>query len=120
MGTLDDLLDLERRGWQSLTDGTGAEFYGALMTADGVMVLAGGMVMDRDAVSTSLADAPPWASFELTDQRLLSLGPDAATLVYVGTAHRDGEDPFRAAMASTYVHGEGEWRLALYQQTPLG
>lgn len=29
---LEDLLDLENQGWQSLCEGTGADFYGTLMT----------------------------------------------------------------------------------------
>ncbi len=39
---IDELLTLERRGWDSLCDGTGGEFYGGPMTDDGVMVLAHG------------------------------------------------------------------------------
>ncbi|WP_393916544.1 hypothetical protein [Halostreptopolyspora alba] len=35
-------LELEHRGWRPLCDGTGADFYGSLMTEDGVMVLAHG------------------------------------------------------------------------------
>lgn len=120
MSTLDELIDLERRGWESLCDRTGADFYGRIMTDDGVMVLANGAVLDRDAVAASLNDAPPWARFDLEGERLVTLGADAASLVYLGTAHRDGdEEPFRAAMSSTYVRDGGSWRLALYQQTPL-
>ena len=44
------LIDLESRGWDSLCDGTGADFYGQLMTDDGVMVLGNGAAMDRDEV----------------------------------------------------------------------
>src|SRR3954467_4740460 len=51
------LLDLEHRGWESLRDGSGADFYGALMTEDGVMVLANGGVADREAVVESLRGA---------------------------------------------------------------
>lgn len=116
----DELLDLERRGWDSLCDSTGAEFYGALLTDDGVMVLAGGMVLDRDAVVASLADAPPWSRYELDDVRVVGLGPDAAALVYRGTAYREEVGPFVAAMASTYRRLDGAWRLALYQQTVVG
>ena len=115
--TIDELLDLERRGWDSLCDGTAATFYGQLLTDDGLMVLAGGMVLDRDAVVASLADAPPWSRFELSDERVVDLGEDAAALVYRGVAHRDGEAPFVAAMTSMYRRVDGAWRLAVYQQT---
>src|SRR4051812_49930346 len=54
------LLDLEHRGWESLRDGSGADFYGALMTEDGVMVLANGGGADRAAVVGSLRGGPGW------------------------------------------------------------
>jgi uncharacterized protein (TIGR02246 family) len=118
---MQELLELERLGWQSLCDCTGADFYGRLMTEDGVMVLAHGQVLDRDQVAASLSDAPPWRAYEISDERLVELGDDAAVLVYRGTAYR-GDDPepaFAALMTSSYVRRNGEWRLACYQQTPV-
>ncbi len=114
-----DLERLERRGWDSLCDGTGAEFYGALMTDDAVMVLADGSVLDRAAVVAALRDAPVWRSYEIDQARLIDAGSGSAALVYRAVAHRgDDEPPFTAWMSSLYVDdGEG-WRLALYQQTP--
>ena len=55
------LLKIERRGWDSLCDSTGGNFYGGLMTADALMVLANGAVMDRKAVVESLEHAPSMA-----------------------------------------------------------
>ncbi|MBA3294373.1 MAG: nuclear transport factor 2 family protein, partial [Geodermatophilaceae bacterium] len=70
-GVLEDtLMKLERQGWDSLCDGTGAEFYGRVMTEDGLMVLANGAVMDRDAVVEALGQAPPWRTYEISDVRL--------------------------------------------------
>ena len=116
---MDELIELERAGWASLCDGTGDDFYGRTMTDDGVMVLANGSVMTRDDVVAALAQAPQWASFELDDVRVVSVGEDSAALVYVGTGHRDGDDPpFVGAMSSVYVKRDGRWKLALYQQTP--
>lgn len=117
---LEELLRLERRGWDSLCAGTGADFYGSLMTDDGVMVLAHGFALDRAAVVASLDDAPPWSGYEISDARLVGTGPGGAALCYTGTAHRDGAaSVFRALMSSVYVRREDGWRLALYQQTPL-
>lgn len=117
---LEELLRLERRGWDSLCAGTGADFYGSLMTDDGVMVLAHGFALDRAAVVASLDDAPPWSGYEISDARLVGTGPGGAALLYTGTAHRDGAaSVFRALMSSVYVRREDGWRLALYQQTPL-
>ena len=113
------LLDLERRGWDSLCDATGSEFYGDLMTDGGVMVLANGAVMNREAVVASLEQAPPWQSYDIEDVRLVEAGVDAAGLVYVGTGYREGDQPaFVGVMSSVYVRQDGQWRLALYQQTP--
>jgi uncharacterized protein DUF4440 len=116
---MDELLRLERAGWDSLCDASGAEFYGALMTDDALMVLANGETMTRSDVVTALAKSPPWASDEMQDVRVVQLNDAAAALVYVGVAHRaDDDEPFIGAMLSVYVRRDGEWKLALYQQTP--
>lgn len=114
---IEEMLQLEHRGWESLCEGTGAGFYGQLMTDDAVMVLAHGLVLDRPAVIASLDDAPTWDRYEITDERLIDLGDDTATLVYMGRASRADEPPFHAVMSSAYVRRDGQWRLTLYQQT---
>ena len=116
---VEELLDLERAGWDSLCDGSGSEFYGGLMTPGGMMVLANGHVLSRDDVVTALADAPPWQSYDITNARTVEIGDDATALVYVGTGHRAGGD-FVGVMTSVYVRGDDGWQLALYQQTPSG
>lgn len=118
--SLTELLDLEHQGWRSLCDRTGSDFYGRLMTEDGVMVLAHGQVFSRDDVVASLSDAPPWRTYEIDEERLIPLGDSAAVLVYRGTAYREGPDPaFIALMASVYVRRGDGWALASYQQTPV-
>jgi hypothetical protein len=114
----DELLDLERAGWNSLCDSTGAEFYADVMLADAVMVLANGMVMDRDTVVDALSQSPPWRAYEIEDVRVITVDADTAILVYTGIAYRDGDDPaFTGAMSSVYHRVDGTWKLALYQQT---
>lgn len=118
--TISDLLELEHRGWRSLCDGSGADFYGQLMTEDGVMVLAHGQVFDRQDVIDSLNEAPPWRTYEIDQERLVSLGDDAAALVYRGQAYREEAEPaFVAFMTSVYVRQGAGWALASYQQTPI-
>lgn len=113
------LLEIERRGWESLCDATGGSFYGGLMTADAMMVLASGAVMDRDAVVESLEHALPWRNYRIDDVRLIRSGSDTAVLVYRGTAYREADEPaFVGIMSSVYQGTDGGWRLALYQQTP--
>lgn len=117
---LTDLLDLEERGWHALCTGGGGEFYADLMTEDAVMVLVNGMVLDRGAVASSLAQAPLWSSFEIADARVIPVGREAAALVYRARAVREGEEPFVAWMSSVYAMVDGRVRLALYQQTASG
>lgn len=114
------LVKIERQGWDSLCDGTGGTFYGSLMTDDAVMVLANGAVMDRKSVVDSLQQAPPWRTYSIDEVRLVRTGSDSATLVYLGTAYREGDEPaFCGVMSSVYRRGDDGWLLALYQQTPI-
>lgn len=48
----------------------------------------------------------------------MGLADDAATLVYRASAQR-GDVGFEAWMSSTYVRRDGEWKLAVYQQTQI-
>ena len=89
--TLDALLALEHRGWESLTRHDGGRFYGALMTADAVMILVNGMVLDLDTLAGALDDSPAWSDFSLEESRLVPMGESSAALVYRATAARDGE-----------------------------
>jgi hypothetical protein len=115
---LDSLLERERAGWDSLCAGTGGQFYADVMLPDAVMVLANGMVMDRDAVVSALSQSPPWRDYDLDAVRLVTVDDDNAILVYTATAHRDGNEPaFVGAMASAYHRTDGRWQLALYTQT---
>ncbi|MDT5093693.1 MAG: hypothetical protein QOH60_3056 [Mycobacterium sp.] len=55
---LDELLNIERGGWEALSNATGDKFYGSVMTDDGLVVLANGSIMDREAVVNALGQAP--------------------------------------------------------------
>lgn len=118
--SVDELLELERGGWDALCTSSGSRYYGTLMLPDAVMVLANGMVMDRDTVVESLSQSPPWRTYEIGDVRLVAIDDDTAALVYVGTGYRDGDEPaFVGAMSSVYHRTDSGWRLALYQQTQI-
>lgn len=110
-------IELEHAGWASLCDGSGSEFYGQTMTADGLMVLANGEVMSRDDVIDALRNAPPWESYSIDGLRTIEISADVNALVYTGTGRRDDGSAFVAVMTSVYVRREDDWKLALYQQT---
>lgn len=117
---VESLLELERAGWDSLCDASGSEFYGDVMLPDALMVLANGMVMDRDTVVAALSKSPPWRAYDIDDVRLIEVDADNAVLVYTGTGYRDGEEPaFVGAMASAYHRTDDGWKLALYTQTRI-
>jgi hypothetical protein len=117
---LESLLELERAGWDSLCAASGSEFYGEVMLPGALMVLANGMVMDRDTVVAALSKSPPWRAYDIGDVRLIEVDDDNAVLVYTGTGYRDGEEPaFVGAMASAYHRTDGAWKLALYTQTRI-
>lgn len=113
-------MDLERQGWDSPCRSSGGDFYGQLMTPEAVMVLVNGVVLDRDIIARSLNDSPPWTSYELTEERLVEIGGNAAAVVYKASASREGQpEPFVALMSSVYRIVDGAPRLALYQQTTI-
>ena len=118
-----DLIELEQQGWEALASGRGAEFYGRVMTEDAIVVVPG-MVLDRAQTLASWEGMPPWSEYRLIQERVLHLGADTAIITYEVSARRPGdEQPYHAQLTSVYVaaaeRDDGEWRLALHQQTPL-
>ncbi len=81
------------------------------------MLFPGGVVMDRAQAIDSMREAPPWVSYELSDERVLQLTPDCCVVVYSALARREDDD-YAALFTSTYVRVGGDWKLALHQQTP--
>jgi ketosteroid isomerase-like protein len=118
-----DLIELERKGWEALASGRGAEFYGRVMTDDAIVVVPG-MVLDRAQTLASWEGVGPWNEYSLAHERVLPLGADTALVTYEVSASRPGDErPYHAQLTSVYVavhHSDDEeWRLAFHQQTPL-
>lgn len=109
--TATELMALEQRGWEALaTEGAAPGFFDEVLAGDVLFILPGDMVLDdRDAVLESMS-GPPWSSFELSDERVVALGPDAALVAYRASAERDGAT-YRALLASAYLRGGGRWRM---------
>ena len=117
--TDEELVALERAGWDALCSPQGADHYREHL-ADGALMAFPFGVLDRAQALEAIASAPPWSSYAMTGPRVVRLGEDAAVVVYAVTAQRAGSPPFTAVLSSTFVrHGE-QWRLAFHQQSPAG
>jgi hypothetical protein len=114
----EDLLRVERDGWQAISTHRGAEFYSARLTEDALMVLPGDMVLDRRSALDSLDGPVTWEWFRIENDRVVPLGDEAAALTYRVTAKRPDEEPYSALITSTYVRQGDSWLMAVHQQTP--
>ena len=120
MTTSTELIELERSAWEAMsTSGdAAAAYYEERLAKDVLLLFPGGMVIDdRAQVIQSMQDVG-WESYDLQDERVLSLGDDAAVVAYRGRAKR-GEMDYEALFNSTWVREGGDWRLAVHQQTPV-
>ena len=111
------LIDVERAGWEALSSGRGGAYYREHLTEDALMAFSFG-VMTRDEAIAGMESAPPWASYEIKDPRVVELTEDSGVVVYAVEARRDGQEPYSAVVSSTFVRQDGAWKLAFHQQTP--
>ena len=116
---IEELLALERPGWDSLCSSSGADFFGKLKARDAVTILSHGFILGREAVRAALRDAVPWDCYAISEPRPIALGDDTATLIYRARAQRGQKPPFTALMSSTYRSVNGRVCLVIYQQTPV-
>jgi hypothetical protein len=119
MATSDELLDLERRGWDALSEGgDGGRFYDEVLDDRPVMLLPGGMVLTERAAMIDAMSGQPWSAYELDNLRVTELTNDAAVVSYGVIARRDPGFEYSALLSSTYVRRPDGWKLAFHQQTP--
>ena len=111
-----EIEQLERRGWDALSGGGGAAFYGDLMADDGLMVFPG-LTLDKRGTVRAIAAERPWRSYRLDDVRVAEAG-DTAVITYRATSQREGEAEYCARMSSLYARVAGRWQLLLHQQSP--
>jgi ketosteroid isomerase-like protein len=113
---MDELIRLEREGWNALSDGTAVDYYAALLTDDALFVVPG-MVLDRAQTLASWEGVDPWRDYTFRDTRVLPLGDDAALLTYAASATRADGSEYAAQFTSVYVRVDGAWKLTFHQQT---
>ena len=114
MGLLEDLLEID----EALARGTGDD-YRARLTDDAAVVLPQMGVLGREACAAAVeaSPGPGWGAIAIEDARLVELGDDAAAVAYRFAGERGG-NRYVAWMSSVYVRRDGDWKLALHQQTP--
>ena len=86
---------------------------------DNAVVVVPGAVITREQCAMAIDATPGWDEFEITDAHALTLNDGSALLTYRWSSHR-GEETYEALMSSVYVkQDDGDWKLALHQQTPV-
>lgn len=113
MDLAETLLALERR----LTAGD-AEAYQELLIDDAIIVVPG-MSLDKDSCVAAIEDADGWDDVSMEDVHVTTPAEGVATVTYRFRGRRGNIAPYVALMSSVYAMRDGNWRLALHQQTPL-
>jgi hypothetical protein len=112
-GTSDELLRIER----ALGGGNGDPYREHLL--DDAVVVVPGMALNKEQTVEAMDSSPGWDEFEISDERVVQPSDGTAILSYRWRSRR-GDETYDALMSSVYVKNpEGEWKLALHQQTPL-
>jgi RNA polymerase sigma factor (sigma-70 family) len=119
-GQLDTLFTLEKRVWEA-TKQKDVESLRRTFAKDYVAILSDGSRLTRTGYFLAL----PFfeiESYSLSDVQLLSLGPDAAILLYkaeVQTVFLWDTEKEQTQISSTWVRRNGEWQNVFYQETRL-
>lgn len=109
------ILEIEESFWKSSGD---EDFYRRHVADGGKFVLSMG-VLDKADVVAAMADAEPWASFEIDAPTRVDISEDVVGLVYEATGRRDADStPYQANILSVYRRNGDNWQLILHQQTP--
>jgi hypothetical protein len=116
MDLAQQLIALEREGWEALVAGNGGAYYREHLSANAMMAFPFG-VLDRDAALEAIGSAPPWERFEMRDPRVVQLSANSGIVVYSVTAQRPGQEPYSAVISSTFVNDAQGWKLAFHQQS---
>ena len=111
---LKDIRKIEELFWRSASD---PDAYAAHLAPDAVHVFPGWGAVDRETVLRGVADARPWATFEILEPTVIQVSATSAAIVYMALARRDGKDPYQVAISSVYRFRAGRWELVLHQQT---
>jgi RNA polymerase sigma factor (sigma-70 family) len=117
---METLLALEKRAWEAAKNKDVATLR-KTCASDFLAVYSDGtrLTLDEYCKALSLIDLK---KYSLSDVRLLSLGPDAAVLIYQADTHSvvlGATLKERTQMSSIWVRRDGEWRNVFAQETPI-
>jgi hypothetical protein len=101
-----------------LADGRGAEYRRHL--AEDAVVIVPSQALDKEATAQAMDSSPGWDELSIEDPRVIELGDGSAVLTYRFRGRRGSDFAYAALMSSAYRRSDGEWKLVLHQQTPLG
>lgn len=120
MNPKDEPEQLEHQGWAALSTGPEAAraFYSAVLDEEAEMLFPGGMRLSGKARILEMMGGQPWASFDISGLREVTLSDAARAVSYAVSAQREGSEPYRALVTSVYALRSGEWKLIVHQQTP--
>jgi hypothetical protein len=112
-----DLIDLERKFWTN-----DPQFYEANYTANAVLVFPRVGRIDRTTAVAAIREenrrGHHWAEVNFDNVAAVELMRDVVLLSYTATARWNYEDTPSTILCSTlYVMDDGQWRVALHQQT---
>lgn len=77
-------------------------------------------VKSRDEVAATASTQPGrWRDLAISNRHLVQLVPDVVIISYRADVKRFDGEPYAAMVSSAYIHGDGGWKLAFHQHSPL-
>lgn len=116
---MDEAWRLEQELWQAVSTGAGSAFYARHMTADGFIVLPGG-VIDRHDLIMGWETQAQLREYTLSEPRLVMVDGDSVLITYRVVADGEWLPNYQAQITALYTWVGGEWALAFRQHTPDG
>lgn len=111
--TVDTLWKMEKSFWLD-----GPDFYERSMAPDARMVFPSPLgILAGKQIMEGLKQGPRWKSVDFENESETALG-DTVVLAYEAIGQREGDAPYCALCASTYVKCDRNWVLLAHQQTP--
>lgn len=95
------------------------EYYRRVLADDAMLVLPGIGRLTKGQCVEAVTGATPWTSHKLEQVEFVAVESQSLVLSYLATAHREGQEPYRAWMTSVWVSHDDKWLLAAHQQTPV-